>query len=69
MTQDDEDRQIESLHEELLREYGPVLGEQTVSSRFAAIVAEFEGAPVRTFVPLLAERKVHQELRAAAASA
>lgn len=60
---DDERRQIESLHAELLREYGQELGEQTVTARFQAIVADFDSAPVRAFVPLLAQRRVRQELR------
>ena len=63
VTDDDERRQIESLHAELLREYGQALGEQAVSERFHAIVADFDSAPVRAFVPLLAQRRVRQELR------
>lgn len=63
VTADDEHRQIESLHAELLREYGEQLGAQAVTDRFHAIVAGFEDARVRTFVPLLAQRRVRQELR------
>lgn len=68
MTNDDERRQIESLREEVLREYGQRLGEQSVTERFNAIVADFADAPVRTFVPLLAQRRARQELEQAADS-
>jgi hypothetical protein len=63
---DDEHRQLETLHAQLLAEYGPVLGEAAVSDRFAATVADFDDAPIRTFVPLLTDRFVRQELRLAA---
>lgn len=66
---DDERRQIESLRAEVLREYGQQLGERAVAERFNAIVADFDDARVRTFVPLLAQRRLHQELRQAAGSA
>ncbi len=65
---DDERRQIEKLHAEVLREYGEQLGSEEVSARFAAIVAEFEDAQVRTFVPLLTQRLVRQELDAASSA-
>ena len=60
---DDERRQIESLHADVLREYAEQLGAEAVTARFNAIVADFDDAPVRTFVPLLAGRRVRQELR------
>jgi hypothetical protein len=65
---DDERRQIESLRTEVLREYGQLLGEQSVTERFNTIVADFDDARVRTFVPLLAQRRVHQELRGTVSS-
>lgn len=69
MTDDDERRQIESLRAEVLREYGRQLGERSVTERFDAIVADFDDAPVRSFVPLLAQRRARQELGQAAGSA
>ena len=60
---EDEHRQLAALHAELLREYGERYGADAVSARLTQIVAEFEGAPVRAFVPLLAQRRVRQELR------
>ena len=61
MNQDDEQRQLESVHRDLLREYDGLAPER-ITSRFNAIVAEFDGAPVRTFVPVLAQRRLRQEL-------
>ena len=60
MTQDDELRQLESVRSELLREFGA--RPDDVNARFDAIVHEFDGAPVRTFVPVLARRRVREEL-------
>jgi len=61
MTQDDEQRQLESVRRDLLRQYD-TLSPERITSRFHAIVAEFDGAPVRTFVPVLAQRRLRQEL-------
>jgi len=61
MTQDDEQRQLESVRRDLLRQYD-TLAPERITSRFNAIVAEFDGAPVRTFVPVLAQRRLRQEL-------
>lgn len=62
MTQDDERRQLDRLREEVTREYGARLDPAQVAARFDAIVREFDGAPVRAFVPVLARRRVRQEL-------
>jgi len=61
MTQDDEQRQLDAVREDLLREYSG-LAPEMVNARFHAIVAEFEGAPVRSFVPVLAQRRLRQAL-------
>jgi hypothetical protein len=61
MTQDDERRQLDAVREDLLREYSG-LAPEMVNARFHAIVAEFEGAPVRSFVPVLAQRRLRQAL-------
>ena len=66
---DDERRQIETLHAELLAEYGQQLGEETVTERFQQIVGGFDDAPIRTFVPLLAQRSVRRALREASTQA
>jgi len=61
MTQDDELRQLESVRRDVVREYAGIAPER-VAARFDAIVAEFAGAPVRTYVPVLAQRRLRQEL-------
>ncbi len=61
MTQDDEQRQLNAVREDLLREYSG-LAPEMVNARLRAIVAEFEGAPVRSFVPVLAQRRLRQVL-------
>ena len=65
MQHDDETRQLESVRKDLLREYDGRLSAEQVSARFDAIVGEFAGAPVRTFVPVLARRRVRQEMSGA----
>jgi hypothetical protein len=61
MTQDDEQRQLDAVRQDVLREYSS-LAPEVVNARFHAIVAEFEGAPVRSFVPVLARRRLRQAL-------
>lgn len=60
---DDEQRQLESVRADLLREFGDRLPPEVVSARFAEVVSTFDGAPIRSFVPVLASRSVRQELR------
>ena len=60
MSQNDELRQLESVRSELLREFAARAPD--VNARFDAIVQEFDGAPVRTFVPVLARRRLREEL-------
>ncbi len=60
MSQDDELRQLESVRSELLREFAAQAAD--VNARFDAIVHEFDGAPVRTFVAVLARRRLREEL-------
>lgn len=61
MTDDDERRQLEHLRSEMLRERGE-LTVAHVNALFDRIVAQFDGAPVRTFVPVLARRHLRGEL-------
>jgi hypothetical protein len=63
MTHDDELRQIERARQDLLREFDGRLPETEVRERFDEIVAGFEGAPVRSFVPVLAGRAARERLR------
>ena len=60
--QDDEQRQLESARRDLVLEFSGRLPADEVEARFDAIVSEFEHAPVRTFVPVLARRRVRQVL-------
>ena len=60
--QEDELRQLEHAKRELVVEFRDRLPAEQVTARFDRIVAEFEGAPVRTFIPVLARRRVRQEL-------
>ena len=59
---DDEQRQLESARRDLVTEFQDRLSADQVSARFDAIVAEFHGAPVRTFIPVLARRRAKREL-------
>ena len=63
---DDERRQLESARLDLVHEFQDRLSSDQVGTRFDAIVAEFEGAPVRTFVPVLARRQARRELSTSA---
>jgi hypothetical protein len=66
--QQDEDRQLARIHDELVREFGAGLTEQVVTDQFRQLVAGFDGAPVRTFVPVLAQRAARERLRELARS-
>ena len=66
MTQDDEQRQLSAAQQDLVREFADRLDADSVAARFAAPVAAFDGAPIRTFVPVLAQRLARQELAAQA---
>ncbi len=59
---DDELRQLRSVHDALMAEFAERLGPEVVSARFQAIVAAFSGAPIRTFVPVLAQRRARLDL-------
>jgi hypothetical protein len=61
MTHEDETRQLEAVRRDLLREYGDVAPE-VVDERFAAVVQAYEQAPIRSFVPVLARRRLREEL-------
>jgi hypothetical protein len=60
---EDEQRQLESARKALLTEFAGRVPADQVERRFADLVAEFEGAPVRTFVPVLVRRRAREQLR------
>jgi hypothetical protein len=61
--EEDEQRQLESARKALVTEFAGRVPEDHVQERFAALVAEFEGAPVRSFVPVLVRRRAREQLR------
>jgi hypothetical protein len=61
--QDDELRQLANVQADLQREFGTRLSSEQVERRFRETVARFDGAPIRSFVPVLAQRRLRQELR------
>jgi hypothetical protein len=63
-SRDDEQRQLEHVRRELVDEFGDRLPPSELDARFGAIVREFDEAPVRTFVPVLARRRARQLLSA-----
>jgi hypothetical protein len=63
MSIEDEQRQLESARKALVSEFEGRLPEAEVAARFGEIVEEFESAPIRGFVPVLAQRKARERLR------
>ena len=66
MTNDDEQRQLESARKALVSEFAGRVPEEQVEQRFAELVGQFEGAPVRGFVSVLVRRQLREQLRAPA---
>jgi phosphate transport system ATP-binding protein len=64
MSIQDEQRQLESARQTLLTEFAGRVPEDQIQERFTALVAEFDGAPVRGFVSVLVQRRARAELRA-----
>ena len=65
---DDEQRQLNNVKAELVREFGDRVSTERVQRLFAEIVGRFDGAPIRSFVPVLAQRSARLELRHALSS-
>ena len=67
MTQDpdrqDERRQLAAACHDLVREFGERLSETDVMAHFEQVVHEYDAAPIRTFVPVLAVRQARSQLR------
>jgi hypothetical protein len=66
MKQEDEQRQLESARRALVTEFAGRVPEDEVEQRFTELVTEFEGAPVRSFVPVLVRRRARELLRTSA---
>ena len=58
----DEQRHLMRVQEDLQREFA-TLPTGVVHERFAELVADFDAAPVRTFVPVLVQRRARESLR------
>jgi hypothetical protein len=63
MSIEDEQRQLESARKALVSEFAGRLPEAEVAARFGEIVEEFQAAPIRGFVPVLAQRMTRERLR------
>lgn len=61
----EERRHLAAVEKDLVAEFATELDEDTVVRRWSAIVREFDGAPIRDFVPVLARKRARQELRQA----
>lgn len=66
MSLDDETRQLDSARRALVAEFAGQIPAEQVEQRFADLVREFQAAPVRSFVPVLVQRRARQHLRSAA---
>ena len=60
---DDEQRQFDEVLRALVAEFAGRLSQEEVSARFAEIVRDFDAAPIRGFVPVLAQRRARERLR------
>lgn len=63
MSLEDEQRQLESARRELLKEFSGTVPAEQVEQGFDELVAEFRGAPIQSFVPVLVQRRVRERLR------
>ncbi len=64
----DEQLRLQATERELLREFGPVLGEDRVRSDLQDVVRRYDDAPVRSFLSVLVEREARARLRSAGAT-
>ena len=63
MTQEDEERQLIATEQQLVQEFGAVLGEDRVRHDVRDVVHLYAAAPVRTYLPVLVLRQARQRLR------
>ena len=68
MNVEDEQRQLAAACRDLVVEFGERLPEADVAARFQGIVQRYEQAPIRTFIPVLAQREARAQLRELAGS-
>lgn len=61
-TSSDEQRQLDRVRRDLLDEFGAQVSPAVIDARFDETMADFDRAPVRTFIPVLARRRVRQLL-------
>lgn len=59
----DEQLRLAATERELVREFGPLLGEERVRADLQAVVHHYDDAPVRTFLAVLVEREARARLR------
>ena len=62
MTPEEEERALQIVADRV-RERHPDVGQEQITRRVQVWAHEFDGRPVRDFVPLLVEREVLAELR------
>jgi hypothetical protein len=65
----DELLRLQATERELVREFGPVLGEDRVRADLQDVVHLYDDAPVRTFLAVLVEREARARLRSQSAGA
>ncbi len=65
---EDERRQLAAACRDLVVEFGERLPEADVAARFEGVVHRYDQAPIRTFIPVLAQRQARAELRELAGS-
>jgi hypothetical protein len=64
----DEQLRLQATERELLREFGPVLGEDRVRADLQDVLHRYDDAPVRTFLSVLVERETRARLRSLSAT-
>jgi len=63
---EDEGRQLAAAEDQLVREFGPSLGEERVRHDVQDVLRQFEAVPVRTYLTVLVVKQARQRLRAGA---
>jgi hypothetical protein len=64
----DEQLRLATTERELVREFGPLLGEDRVRADLEDVVHHYDDAPVRTFLAVLVEREARARLRSLSAA-
>ena len=59
----DEELRLQATERQLVREFGPVLGEDRVRADVQDVLHRYDDAPVRTFLAVLVERETRARLR------